>query len=284
MGIKIEDYVIFYTSNGCDEKLLIELKYSILSARRFLDKNKIKVFLHPPYREDMDNIISDITGIADVTFKYSHLTEPFAIHPLSEKWKNHKRYYGEKINVREIKEDNVILLDCDTIVYKNPDILFEGDFDFAGLAMDLIQEQWQYKSRILMPTKRVFKLTNNPDVHMWAGAYLVFKNGTHRLIGDDWLYYFNQKYLLDFTCKPNRKTYDQSALIPAVHKHNLKIKILNDYGYIYNVRDDSININEDVIIIHGNNLSEKLCMKDELDKLLNDIYESQRNEIKENNI
>ena len=264
------EFKIFYACNGYEENLINACKYSVLSARRFLDREDIIVSFHPPYDAEMIDKIIEIDEFAIIELNQHHIGKPFNIHPLSDEWKDNDRYYGEKINIRDVDSENVLLLDCDTLIINELSPLFEGDFDFGGRAMDLIENQWQNNSNLIIPTKRVLRLIKNKNVHMWAGAYCVFKNNFHKLIGDEWLdYYNNKRDILDYTCKPNRKTYDQSALIPAVHHNTNKIKLLNDTGYILNLnaKYNKNDLDDDVIILHGNNLVDELDLREELDML-----------------
>jgi len=264
--MKNKKYKIVYTISN-NEKMLEELKYSILSARRWLNKEDIVVIFTPPYD---NNSIKDIERIATVFIKDNNIASSFSIHPLSPN--PIIKPYGDKIYIKDINCPNILFLDCDTIIYNNPDRLFEGDFDFGGIATDTIQEQWQYKSNSLQKLKRVYKLYNT-DCHLWDGGTLIFKNFSHQKIASDWLdIYENERNLMDYSLRPNRKTYDQTSLTIAIYKHKLKTKIFDD-SYIKKVRGNwsEDDIDDNIILLHGNYIWNVLGIREELDGLWEDL-------------
>jgi len=256
------EYKIVYTLSD-NKKMLEELKYSILSAIKYVSKENIIVVFTPP--SNLDDI-HEIQKIATVYIKNKNIAKPFSIHPLdSNPIYNH---YGDKIYIKDIDCPNILFLDCDTIIYNNPDRLFEGDFDFGGIATDLIPEQWQCKSGVINSLRRIYRLYKQ-EIHLWDGGSLIFKNDSHKKIGDEWLrIYSEERDKLDYAMKPNRKTYDQASLTPAIYKYKLKTKVFDD-SYIKKVRNNwSIeDIKNEVIILHGNYIWDVLGIKEELDIL-----------------
>jgi len=260
--MKSGEYKIVYsTSKG--EKMIEELKYSILSARRYIGKEDIIVIFTPKYKDDD---VEMIDKIATTIVKDENIAEPFSIHPLDEN--PIYKHYGDKIYIKDLDFANILFLDCDTIVYNDPGKLFDGDFDIGGIATDTIPEQWQYKSNAINMLRRVYMM-HKKEVHLWDGGSLIFKNYAHKKIGNEWLRIFKEeRKLLDYGMRPNRKTYDQTSLTPAIYKQNMKTKIFDD-SYIKKVRGNwsEKTINKDVIILHGNYIWNVLGIKNELDTI-----------------
>jgi hypothetical protein len=254
-------YKIVYTCSN-NNKMLEELKYSILSARRFIDKESIEVMFTPEI-PNLD-VIHSLQKICNVRIYNKNINGTWAIHP--EDPNNPRRHYGDKIYLCDTKAENVLFLDCDTIIYNDPSKLFEGDFDFAGMATDTYPWMWQYKSNRLSITKRVYKL-HSDDVHMWDGGTLVFKNNCHKKIKEDWLRYYNDRDMMDYCMQPNRKTYDQTSLVPVIHKHNLKTKVLSEDEVMKCKLNWKDRMSDNNIILHGNYIWKKLNMEKELENV-----------------
>ena len=206
----------------------------------------------------------------NVIFTEEELTTPFAIHP--SRGKGAERWYGERVNVKNFDEENVILLDSDTIMLNNPKRLFEGDFDFRSCPKDLISRQWQHTSNLRIRAKRVFKL-DYERTHVWGGPQ-IFKNYAHKKICDEWLRTIEKdRHHMDYCMSPNRKTYDQLSLTPVIARSNLKIATLEpgeDVFFRCSYADvDSLK--DKVVIAHGNDLIEDLNLRSEINKLREEL-------------
>lgn len=250
----MSSYKIVYTTSF-EPHMISDLTDSILSTREFVDKEDIIVIFTPPIGEK--DIISEISKIASIEIKDRNIGKSFALHPKDPT--NPIKHYGDKIFLTDIDSPNLLFLDCDTYIYNNPSKLFEGDFDFGGIATDLLPEQWQYKSNIQKITRNTFNLYNE-DFHIWDGGSLVFKNNTHKLIKDKWIDIFNNRGdEMEYCMKENRKTYDQTSLVPALYGYNLRYRIYNS-NEIRKVRGNwnKEDIPEDIIILHGNNIKQIL--------------------------
>lgn len=263
-------FKILYTCNCIDKWMRDGLLNSIISARRFVSKEDIVVIFHPPLM-DLDEIESMFLPYCDLRFIDDILTTPFAIHP--SRGKGSERWYGEKLRIKDFEDENMLFLDCDTIVRHHPKKLFEGDFEFGGCAMDLLPQHWQSRTNVRIRTKRIFKIPYELT-HCWEGSCLIFKKHTHTKIGNEWLRVLEEdRYLLDLCQSPNRKTYEQSALIPVVARNNLKTKILkmNKEIFFRCSYVDVDSMNGDVIIVHGNDLASKLGIIDEIETLKEEL-------------
>jgi len=276
----MDDYKIFYSCNASEGKMLKYLFYSILSARKYINKEDVLVYLHPPYNNENTELIDKIKKISKVTNLDDYIGIPYSVHPKSDP--NNKRYFGEKLNVINVDSDIVIALDCDTFIYKDPIILLEGDYDFGANATDLTKTSWQSKNNLIEIMRRVYKFKLSDEIHLWNGGTYIFKNRSHKKIGKYWLDIFNNdRNTLDYCMKPNRKVYDQTALSVATAKYRLKLKTFSD-KVISEVRGkegkwSKDDIPEESVIVHGNGLADGIGMKEELDlfycKLIGDSHD-----------
>jgi len=260
-----------FTSCNCFDKWMIDsLLDSVITARRFVNRDDIELAFHAPL-VNLDEIDERFSPYCNINFYEDTLTTEFAIHPSQE---GSSRWYGERLRVKNVKDKNVLLLDADTLVLKDPTHLFEGDFDFASCPKDTMPRHWQHTSNQRMRAKRVFKLPYD-RTHIWGGPQ-IFKNNAHKKIGDEWLRVMEkERHLMDICSSPNRKTYDQLSLTPAVARSDLKIKILKPWDDIFfrcsyaDVED----MRDTVTIAHGNDLIDKLGLRKEIEKLKNEIRE-----------
>lgn len=264
------DFKIVYTT-GLKKRMLRDLKHSILSARRFVNKDDVIVIFTPPLDY---SVIEEFKKYATVIVKEKNLTKPFKIHPWQEN--DYEGYYGDKLYVKDIDYPNVLFLDCDTIVYNDPTPLFEGDFDFGGASSDGIKNRWRTKQRVRQKLRYYFKIPPKNYFQIWNAGHLVFKNYSHQKIAEDWLKYFNEKEKLKKAC---RKSEDDQFSISIAFGMRPEFKVKRFYedkifkiGWYSNSYKD---MDDNVIIVHGDDLAENLNMIDELSKVEEKILNEQ---------
>lgn len=139
-----------FSASGIQER---EIGKSLKSLSRFVDKEHITVINTPPFIKDD----ATITRYA-VLEKRENITEAFRF--------NYRRYsrYGEKFQCLNLKNKNLMFLDNDTFVKRNPLYLFEGDFAVAGrvdngfLSMNL--NEWYRYAKIPMINTGVLVFKN----------------------------------------------------------------------------------------------------------------------------
>jgi hypothetical protein len=249
------------------KEMLEDLKYSILSARRFLEREDIVIFFTPPYNE---SIIEEFEKIATVERRDKHIVR------LMKKSRNDEelRAWGDKLYLTEVDCPNVLFLDCDTIVYNDPTPLMEGDFDFGGAHVD-----WHprvHKWNLFEKCKQVFNIPNDYKLHCWNAGHLAFKNYAHHKVKDKWIDLIDNREKDLRAFHPNAINDDQVSLIPLFGLHpELKIRVYNK-NEIFKIgwhrqSWESGKWSKNIKIFHGDHLVEPLQLKDELDELWGDL-------------
>jgi hypothetical protein len=120
-SIVVVKYAYTFSSRGNMPKDLLK---SIKSLKSYTDPSNIVVFYTPP-RKDTHKEFLDSLGV-DVRLR-DHWGEPFKMGREDE-----PSHYKDKLWICELEDDDVIFLDCDTVVLGDPCILLEGDFDFRA--------------------------------------------------------------------------------------------------------------------------------------------------------
>lgn len=176
-----DDTVFVYTLSS-RKKMAQQALRSIATLKHYVEEEKIKIFYTPPYSEEDEDALK-ATGAELI--KKENQTEAFNVsRSLPES------HYGEKINLCSIDAENVVFLDCDTIIGNNIWEVLEGDFEFKARPSEEIDSdnrEWQ----------ALFG-RNNEEYLPWMpnAGFLVFKNGFHREIKNKWVKYVNKD--LDF--------------------------------------------------------------------------------------
>jgi len=149
---------------------------SIATLKNYVDTEKIKIFYTPPYDEEDEKALRE-TGAELI--KKENQTEAFNVsRSLPES------HYGEKINLCNIDAENVVFLDCDTIVGNNIWEVLEGDFEFKARPEEPPEEdEW----------RPLFERFDEPYMDWMPNAgFLIFKDGFHKELDQKWLKYFQE--------------------------------------------------------------------------------------------
>lgn len=149
---------------------------SIATLKQHVEAENIHVFYTPPYDEGDEKTLRD-TGVNIV--KKENQTEAFNVsRSLPES------HYGEKINLCNIESENVVFLDCDTVIGNNIWEVIEGDFEFKARPEEPPEdEKW----------RSLFEKYDEPYMGWMPNAgFLIFKDGFHRDLEDKWLNYFQE--------------------------------------------------------------------------------------------
>ncbi|WEL24030.1 hypothetical protein [Candidatus Nanohalovita haloferacivicina] len=157
-------------------KMVQQCLRSIATLKNHVEPEQIKIFYTPPYDKEDEEILEE-TGAEII--KKENQTEAFNVsRSLPE------RHYGEKINLCSLEEENVVFLDCDTVVGNNIWDVLEGDFEFKARPEEPPEEEeW----------KPLFEKHEEPYTDWMPNAgFLIFKNGFHRGLEDKWLKYFQE--------------------------------------------------------------------------------------------
>lgn len=167
-----------YTLSSDDDPIATMPEYATHSIRtltRWVDPERVVVFFTPPRREeDVERLRAlgvDVREVPQVTERF-RIT---ATHAPSA--------YGEKVHLCEVDADTVVFLDCDTLVLGDVRETLGGDdadFDFKARRSPLTPPAEEWAS--------FFAENERPPLdYLPNTGFLVFRNGTHAAIRDDWL-------------------------------------------------------------------------------------------------
>ena len=227
--------MIIYTASDKGD-MLKNLEKSIKSLRKYY-KDEIIVFLTPPlpnylFMNNLENNYGVCLNISNVNY-----TKPFRL-------KEGGRYgrYGEKIiAISKTKNDNVMFLDCDTIINSNPDVLFNYDFDFSARVapsfLNVNFNEWV----------KPFYENDCCVLPIFNAGCLVFKNKTNEFVGELAIKYFDDGKKIFSRDIGKQYQLDQFSISLAVSKLELNIKYMGESEHGYRWMYD----NPKSIIYHG---------------------------------
>lgn len=203
IAVNREETAFVYTLSSRN-KMVQQCLRSVATLKHYVDEEKIKIFYTPPYDEEDEQALKD-TGAE--LLKKDNQTEAFNVsRSLPE------RHYGEKVNLCALEEENVVFLDCDTVIGNDIWEVLEGDFDFKARPAKRFEndEDWM----------ELFERKNEAYIDWMPNAgFMVFKNGFHHEIEGKWRRYIEED--LDFNVgKVNHD--EQYALALAVSNRNIR--------------------------------------------------------------
>jgi hypothetical protein len=194
----VTKYVYTFSSIN---NLPLRTLHSILGLQQYTDPNDIIVFATPPI-ESTDIRPLERLGV-DVR-QVEPATDPFAA------FDEYPKSYGEKTHLCDIDSDTVVFLDCDTLIYDDPEQLTQGDFDFKarpGTASEINESGW----------RNLFERYDKPVMSWMPNAgVLVFKNGIYQELKHEWRQYLSDQ--LGYSKGVNHK--EQYALALAVSEYH----------------------------------------------------------------
>lgn len=171
-------YVYTVSSRG---RLVQDAVRSIRSLTTFVSPERIVVFLTPPVDDDDAAIFRtldvDVRQRQATTAAYSPFVDAYG-QPHSQ------RHYGESVNVGRVDSDRAVFLACDTYVARPIDPLFDQPFEIAARPDPLgVGERWD----------RLFDKHDEPLMDwMPHTGLLLFDDGAHRRVFDDWCTYLDE--------------------------------------------------------------------------------------------
>lgn len=151
---------------------------SIKTLKNYAEPEKINVFYTPPYDEHDEEQLKEL-GVNLI--KKENETEGFSIGAMEE-----AGHYGEKVKLCTLEAENVVFLDCDTLILEDIWKVIEGDFEFKARPGSESQETEEWR--------KMFEKRDEEYMNWMPNAgFLIFKNGIHREIGEKWLNYINSE-------------------------------------------------------------------------------------------
>jgi len=194
-------------------KLVSQAIKSIKSLRKFVDRENIIVFYTPPRSKRNLRKLSKLAVVKEV----ENISKPFVF----DKSRGYGRY-GEKIHVCSVDCPNVIFLDTDTIVTKNPIGLLEGDYAFSARPgdanRDFDQNVW----------RNMFRKIGKEPIPMPNTGFMIFKHHCHKKIREDWLTAVNNPLP---NPHPVNNLKEQYALALAVSGEKIKWMTAREHAF-----------------------------------------------------
>ena len=218
--MSLEENTVFAYTLSSRKGMVQQALRSIATLKHYVDAEKIKIFYTPPYNEEDEKALKE-TEVELI--KKENQTEAFNVsRSLPES------HYGEKINLCNIDSENVVFLDCDTIVGNNIWEVLEGDFEFKARPAHRFNDQEGWK--------KLFEERDRPYLDWMPNAgFLIFKQKSHKKIQDDWSKYVSQD--LDFQ-KGKVNHHEQYALALAVS--DLKIHEMEKKDHVLEWNDEKV--------------------------------------------
>jgi hypothetical protein len=215
-----EDTAFVYTLSSRN-KMVQQCLRSIATLKHYVDEEKIKIFFTPPYNEKDEQILK---GTGAELLKKDNQTEAFNVsRSLPE------RHYGEKVNLCSLEEENVVFLDCDTVIGKDIWEVMEGDFDFKARPSRIFAQENNEWEQLF---------DENDEAYMdWMpnAGFMIFKNSFHREIEGKWRRYITED--LNFSLgKVNHN--EQYALALAVSDGD--VKMMEEKEHVFEWKDETV--------------------------------------------
>lgn len=110
-----------------------DLLKSIKTTRSFVEADDIIVFYTPPREPEHIDMLENL-GV-DLRLR-EHRSRAFSMGK-----EDVKSYYTDKTWLCTVGDDQVIFLDCDTVVLEDPREILEGDFEFNARAGSFSSEK-----------------------------------------------------------------------------------------------------------------------------------------------
>lgn len=184
----------------CSSKfdMVEQLEESIQSLTKYVKSEQIVVFFTPPIsQEDVQRI--ENLGV-EVREKPHYIPKSMQVGKYDS-----PSYYSDKFYFTQVNSENVVFLDCDTLIKGDIRQVLKGDFQFkARLVPTDYGEKWKSFAK---------NHVDNP-VPEFNGGFLIFKDYLHKDIKADFAYFLKKN--LDKDRFGDSNTHDQYALSLAL--------------------------------------------------------------------
>ena len=205
-----------------------QLLHSLKSLLHYTDPDDVIVFATPPLNsQDLDLI--EQTGV-DIRQK-DHVADEFVAF-------DRPQHYADKWHLTSVSADSIVFLDCDTLVFDDPHQLVSGPrFRAREGNASIDSGKW----------RAMFESLNEPLIDWMPNAgVLVFDNGLHQEIAEDW-WRFLQKDLPHLHENYHKEQYalalavggyEANRLSPREHVFEWDEAPLSD-GIVYHLHTDN---------------------------------------------
>lgn len=219
-------YAVVYTLSDVGDMIRYCLK-SLRTLSRFVHKENIIVFYTPPRNRQSLKKLSKLATVIEA----DNITKPFIFQE-----RRGPGRYGEKVHLCEVDRNNVIFLDCDTEVKRDLTVLLEWECDFAGRAGSMVD----FDMGVWF---RMFKDRGKEPVSMFNTGFMVFRNGAHKRIRDEWI-----SYLDDDLPQAHPRSYQKDQYSLALALSGLNLRLMNREEHAFRWLDEE---HVDTIVLHG---------------------------------
>lgn len=159
-----------YTCSGVKD-LIENLQESVESLKEYADPGQIVVYATPPLNSNDIEKLIDLN--VDVRLR-PNFSRKVTVHDFGE-----PSHFSDKFYITEVEAENVIFLDCDTLVFNNPKALIDGDFKFASLLTSRSKdESWQNSLRTLFEKEGVEGFFEREP----STGFMIFKDNFHKQV------------------------------------------------------------------------------------------------------
>lgn len=159
------------------------LEIAARSERRFLPKDKITAFYHPPRSIEVEEQLKNLVTIK----KVPTITQPFAAKG------NWYSFYGEKIQLANLNSPNILYLDCDCLTVHDPSAIFDDDFDIAFMdATPWKKEHVFTDKRFIDGWKKMFENYGKKPVQFFQTGTIFAKDNILKEIKDEFIQYMSE--------------------------------------------------------------------------------------------
>lgn len=154
--------------------------------------------------------------------------------------------YAEKWQLTEVEANTVVFLDCDTVVGRDLEDVIEGDFDLKARPIEAADT-----SRF----EALFEREGRTPRGWYPNTgFLVFRDGYHRTVADDWRRYIESE--LDYYSEGYTK--EQFALSLAASEATIEKMSRQEHvmewrgelihnGYVYHIANGDVDVSEELL-------------------------------------
>lgn len=165
------EYVYSLSSEEEPNHMVKDAVRSIMSLKQWVDPGDVTVYFTPPRRE---RDVRTLEALGVNVVRKENETEPFSLNVFGEAVP-----FGEMWNLTYSDADTVVWLDNDTIVARDITEVVAGDFDFKARPEEDKRDDDEWYE--------MFDRYGKPPMDWRFNAgFLVFKNGIHAEIKDEW--------------------------------------------------------------------------------------------------
>lgn len=226
----MNDRTVFYCISD-KGSMVPQLIKSLKTLNRFVSPENVLIYITPPHKEESK--YQNLKQYARIEFR-DNLTEPFWAN------KHAKARWGEMFQFTRVDEKDVIYIDHDTWILKNPFELLEGDYDVAFRVASTFISYYDIQS-----WNEYFLKNGKTPIPMPNGGLVILKNHIHKKLASEIFRIFEDPEMVHGRGWQNR---DEITL--ALAFADCKIRWLTPEEYCYRWKFE-VPIRKTPYIVHG---------------------------------